>query len=69
MKRNRRIYNRTTSGNFSNFSDEFNKEITQVDCQGDTGTYYYQDLDVEFFFKQILALYIGAFIEKYFKPL
>lgn len=69
MKRKRRIYNRATDGQFGPLSVDFIKKIIQVEWPGYTGTHYYQDSGVEFFFKQILALHLRVLIEKYFKPL
>lgn len=69
MRRKRRIYNRATNNQFGKISEEFIKQIVQVEWLGYTGTHYYQDSNVDFFFKQILALHIRVLIEKFFKPL
>ena len=69
MKRKRRIYNRATNGRFGPLSDIFIEQIIQAEWPGYTGTHYYQDSGVEFFFKQVMALHVRVLIEKLFKPL
>lgn len=69
MKRKRRIYNRATNGEFGPLSDEFIESITQVKWAGYTGTHYYQDSNISFFFNQLLALHIRVLYEKLFKPI
>ena len=68
MKRKRRIYDRATNGEFRYLSNEFVKKIVQVKWPGYTGTHYYQDSSISFFFNQLVALHMRVLWEKVFKP-
>lgn len=69
MKRQSRIYNRVTNGQFGILSNDFIKQIIQVEWPGYTGTHYYQGSCFDYWFNQILALHVRVLIEKFFRPL
>jgi len=69
IKRKCRIYNRVTNGQFSKLSNDFIRQIIQVEWPGYTGTHYYQGSSFDFWFNQMIALHLRVLIEKIFRPL
>ena len=50
MKRNRKLYNGLTNGNFDQYLDDFLNEIVEVKWKGSTSVHTYQDKGFSYFF-------------------